>query len=297
MRILVLGGTEFVGRAIVDDLVAARHEVTLFNRGRKDLFSELDRRVGDRGTGDYTSLQGGQWDAVVDVSGYLPRHVQQAMDATGAGLARYLLISTGSVYDMAGAQDFPGEDCPRVEPIRDTEEITNASYGGLKVACEDDVLARFGDRATIVRPGVVAGPHDQSDRFTYWARYAARGGRIVLRGRPDQPVQVIDSTDLARLVTILLEKDLGGEYNATGEEVPLAGLIKACGDVEVVVEEARARDTRQPLVLPDPSWDTMFQRSSARARAAGMPVTPYAQTAAATVAWDRGRGEPPLKTE
>ncbi|WP_117208901.1 NAD-dependent epimerase/dehydratase family protein [Allorhizocola rhizosphaerae] len=296
MRILVLGGTSFVGRAIVDDAVGRGHEVTLFNRGRnKDVFPHLDQRVGDRASGDYASLQNGRWDAVVDVSAYIPRHVRQAADAVGDGLARYLFISTGSVYDHTGAQGFPAEDCPRLAPERGTEEVTGATYGPLKVACEDDVTARYGDRATIVRPGIVAGPHDPTDRFTYWVRHAARGGRVVLRGRPTQPTQVIDSTDLARLVTLLLEQDRGGEFNGTGEPVTLAELIRACGADEIEVAEPGEKP--QPLVLSDPAYDIMFQFSSAKARAVGMPVTPYEQTAATTAAWDRERGEPLLKTE
>lgn len=279
----------------MEDVLGRGHEVSLFNRGRSQLFAELDRRVGDRKTGAYESLKDGSWDAVVDVSAYLPRHVQQAMDALDERAGRYLFISTGSVYDKDQAQEAMDEDCPRLAPRRDTEEITNDSYGPLKVACEDDVLARYADRATIVRPGIVGGPHDPTDRFTYWVRAAAGGGVVELGGRPEQPMQVIDSRDLARLVTLLLEQDRPGIYNATGEVVSMAELIRACGgdDVEMVV--VPPSDPPQPLVLTDPGWDIMFRRSSQRAREAGMPVTPYAETAALTRAWDVERGEPELK--
>lgn len=295
----MLGGTAFVGRAIVDDLLARGHEVTLFSRGRTgaELFPDLEKRRGDRETGDYASLADGRWDSVVDVTAYVPRHVGQVLDALDGRFGRYLLISTGSVYDRLQAPAGMTEDTARLAPERGTEEITGETYGPLKVACEDDVLRRLGDRATIVRPGVVAGPHDPTDRFTYWVRRAARGGRVALPGRPDQPVQVVDSRDLARLTALLLEGDIAGTFNAVGpkEPVTLAELVRACGDVEVV--PVASVEPGFPLVLPDESWDVMFRRSRQAADAVGMPATPLTTTAADVLAWDRERGEPPLAVE
>jgi 2'-hydroxyisoflavone reductase len=301
MRLLVLGGTSFVGRAIVEDALAQGDQLTLFSRGRtgSDLFPGVERRTGDRETGDYAAIADGAWDAVVDVSGYVPRHVRQAADALGERVGRYLFISTGSVYDpdRAPAQGL-AEDGPRLPAERDTEQITGETYGRLKVACEDDVLARYGGRATVVRPGIVAGPHDPTDRFTWWARRAARGGRMALPGRPDQPVQVVDSRDLARLVTRLVGDDRPGIFNAVGpaEPVTLHQLATACAAaagstldvVPVPVEDGF------PLVLSEPRHDALFRRSAAAARAAGMPTTPLGTTAADVLAWDRARGEPAL---
>ena len=306
MRLLILGGTSFVGRAIAADALLRGDDVTLFHRGRSgaDLFPTAHRRLGDRDAGDYASLADGEWDAVVDVSAYLPRHVAQAVATVGERCGRYLFISTGSVYDPAVAGDEMGEESPRVPPVRDTEVIDGETYGGLKVACEDDVQARFGDRATIVRPGVVAGPYDPTDRFTWWVRRAARGGRVALPGRPEQPVQVVDSGDLARLVTTLLANDRPGVYNAVGPAAPITfdGLIQACAaaagaTVEVVPVSPDLLPQRLPLVLPDSGRDVMFRRSAARAHAAGMPATPLVETAAAVLAWDRDRGVPPLDVE
>ncbi|MDT7545178.1 MAG: hypothetical protein QOE99_1288 [Actinomycetota bacterium] len=303
MQILVLGGTSFVGRAIVEESLSDGHTVTLFSRGKTgtDLFPELNHRIGDRESGAYDSLFTGSWDAVVDVSGYVPRHVAQAADALGDRIGRYLFISTGSVYDRAAATDGVTEDTPRFAPERGTEEITGATYGPLKVACEDDVLTRFGDHGTIVRPGIVAGPHDPTDRFTYWVRRAARGGRVALPARPDQPVQVIDSRDLARLVVALLEKDSPGTFNAVGPAEPttMQSLVETCAasagtTVDVVPVPIDAVDPPLPLVLPDQSWDVMFRRSAERAYDAGMTRTPLATTAADVLAWDRERGEPPM---
>jgi 2'-hydroxyisoflavone reductase len=306
MQILVLGGTSFVGRAIVEDALAAGHTVSLFSRGKTgaDLFPDLNRRIGDRSSGAYDSLETGSWDAAVDVSGYIPRHVAQAADALGDRIGRYLFISTGSVYDRTAATDGMTEDTPRFAPERGTEEITGETYGPLKVACEDDVTARFGERATIVRPGIVAGPHDPTDRFTYWVRRAARGGRVALPARPEQPVQVVDSRDLARLVVALVEKDQPGVYNGVGPAEPttLESLVRTCAaaagsTVEVVPVPLDAVDPPLPLVLPDPTWDVMFRRSAQRAFGAGMPKTPLATTAADVLAWDRERGTPPLAVD
>jgi len=300
MRILVLGGTSFVGRAVVEQALGAGHALTLFSRGRTgtELFPAVERRVGDRDDGDYAALAGDAWDAVVDVSAYVPRHVQQAADALQDRAGRYLFISTGSVYDVAQAPDQGlDEDCPRLAPERGTEQVDGDTYGPLKVACEDDTQARWGGRATIVRPGVVAGPHDPTDRFTYWVRRAARGGRVALPGRPGQPVQVVDSRDLAHLVVALLDADRTGTYNAVGPAEPttLQAMVETCAaaagsTVEVVPVPVEAA----PLVLTDPAADPLFRRSAARARAVGLPATPLVQTAADVLAWDRDRGEPEL---
>ncbi|MFJ2780636.1 NAD-dependent epimerase/dehydratase family protein [Kitasatospora sp. NPDC087315] len=300
MRILVLGGTSFVGRAIVDDALRTGAEVTLFTRGRtgRDLFPAAARLIGDRDTGDYAALGTGRWDAVVDVSGYLPRHVGQAMDALGDRVGRYLFISSQAVYTRTG----PGSDesTPRRAPVRDTEELSEDTYGPLKAACEDDVTARYGGRATIVRPGKVAGPHDPQSGLTYWVRRAARGGRVALPGRPEQPVQLVDSRDLARLVVRLLEDDRPGAFHAVGPAEPttLAGLITTCAEVagaqvEIVPVPADTAPPFFPLVHAEPLWPAQ-RRSPARARAAGLPATPLAVTAADVLAWDRALGEPPL---
>lgn len=290
-----------MGRAIVEDALRTGAEVTLFGRGRTgtELFPELTRLIGDRDTGDYTALRGGSWDAIVDVSGYLPRHVGQAMDAVGDRVGRYLFISSHAVYQRTGLAPGSTEDTPRRPPVRDTEELNDDTYGPLKVACEDDVLARYGTRATIVRPGKVAGPYDPSDTFTYWARRAARGGRVALPADPEQPVQIIDSRDLARLVVQLLVDDRPGVFHAVGpaEPITFGGLIETCARVagtrvEIVPVSPETLPPLFPLVRPN--WPTQ-QRSSARARAAGMPSTPLEVTAADVLAWDRERGEPPLR--
>lgn len=300
MRLLVLGGTAFVGRAIVEDAVRAGAEVTLFGRGTTgaDLFPGLPRLVGDRDSGDYAALHDGSWDAVVDVSGYVPRHVGQAMGALGDRAGRYLFISSHAVYRLEGVQPGSTEDTPRRPPVRDTEELDDETYGPLKVACEDDVVACYGSRATIVRPAKVAGPHDWQDGLTYWVRRAARGGRVAVPADPLQPVQIIDSRDLARLVVQLITDDRPGAFHAVGpaEPVTLGGLIETCARVagaEIQLIHVPPDAAPQPFPLVRANWPSQ-QRSPARARAAGMPATPLEVTAADVLAWDRKRGGPPL---
>jgi len=186
-----------VGRAIAEDALRTGAEVTAFGRGKTgpDLFPGLPRLIGDRDTGDYAALGAGSWDAVVDVRGYVPRHVGQAMDALGDRAGRYLFISRHAVYRLDGVGPGSTEDTPRRPPVRDTEELSEDSYGPLKVACEDDVVARYGPRATIVRPGKVAGPNDWQPGLTYWVRCAARGGRVA--GMPATALEVTAADVLA----------------------------------------------------------------------------------------------------
>jgi len=300
MRILVLGGTWFVGRAIVADALRTGAEVTLFGRGRTGagLFPEATLLRGDRDTGDYSALRDGTWDAVVDASGYVPRHVGQAMDALGDRAGRYLFISSHAVYRQEGLPVGADEGWPRRPPVRDTEELDGRTCGPLKVACEDDVVARYGERATIVRPGKVAGPHDWQDGLTHWVRRAARGGRVAVPGDVEQPVQIIDSRDLARLVLQLLADDRPGAFQAVGpaEPITLGGLIETCARVagtQVELVPVPLDLAPQPFPLVTTNWPSQ-QHSQARARAAGMPATPLAVTAADVLTWDRERGEPPL---
>ncbi|MFI8457174.1 NAD-dependent epimerase/dehydratase family protein [Kitasatospora sp. NPDC085464] len=303
MRILVLGGTSFVGRAIADDALRGGADVTLFNRGRTNpgLFPAARHLIGDRDTGDLDALRDGRWDAVVDVSGYRPRQVDQAVDALGDRVGRYLFVSSHAVYRGDGLAPGSDESAPLRAPLLDAEHLTQETYGRLKVACEEHVTARYGDRATVVRPGKVAGPHDEHRGLTYWARRAARGGRIALPGRPEQPVQLVDVRDLARLVLRLLQDDRPGAFHAVGPAEPttLGGLIATCAEVAgtevdvVPVPPETAPRPFFPLVRAEPLWPGQ-QRDPARARAAGLPATPLAVTVADVLAWDRDRGEPPL---
>ena len=294
MRVLVLGGTAFVGRAVVEDLLRRGHTPTLFNRGRTGigLFPHVDRLIGDRESGDYRALHGLSWDAVIDVCGFVPRHVEQAMAALEDRFTRYVFVSTGMVYDHRGVQGEITESSARLPAHEGAEEVDDDSYGPLKVACEDLLLARLGDGLSLVRPGWVVGPNENPEWLTYWVRRAAGAGPVAVPERLDRPVQVTDVRDLARLVVLLIEQDVPGAFNAVGQVMPFLELVKTCGDAELVPVPQGELDF--PLLFPDPAWDVMLRISSAAALAVGMPRTPLSKTVADTRSWDRDRGEPPL---
>jgi 2'-hydroxyisoflavone reductase len=291
-----------VGRSIVEQGLAAGAQVTVFSRGRTgtSLFPEVERRIGDRETGDYDSLRNGEWDAVVDVSGYRPSDVRPAMRVLGDRVGRYVFISSHAVYVREGVGPGNDEDTPLRPPVLDAVQLDEETYGPSKVACEQDVLARYGDRATIVRPGKVAGPNDNQETFTYWVRRAARGGRVALPGRPEQPVQIVDVRDLGRFVMQAVADDRQGAFTVVGPARPttLGGLIETCArvagtQVDVVPVAYESAGALFPLVRREEAWPTQ-QRSAARAIAAGLTLTELAVTAADVLAWDRDRGEPPL---
>ncbi|TCC41768.1 NAD-dependent epimerase/dehydratase family protein [Kribbella speibonae] len=299
MRILMLGGNGFVGRAIVDDALAQGYEVTSFSRGLSGspLPDEVTSLVGDREAGDYRALRTGEWDAVVDTSGFRTRDVDQAMDVLGDRVGRYVFISSHAVYvrDLPAGTD---ETAPRREPLRDADVLTNDTYGPCKVACEDDVVERYGDRATIVRPGRVTGPGDSSGTALYWIRRGARGGRVALPTKPEAPLQLVDSRDVAGLITRLVADDRAGAYNAIGPDSTIEELIRTAAElagstVDIVPVPFDAVPRRFPLMDPESEWGER-RRNPAKARAAGMPVTPLRTTVDDVLRWDKNRGEPEL---
>lgn len=300
---LVLGGTSFVGRHIVEAALAAGHEVTLFNRGQTnpDLFAECDKRYGDRKFGDYSSLAEGSWDALVDVNAYYPRAVEQVVEAVGSRVGHYVFISTCSVYDSPG--DSVVTEDHRLATVKDpsTEDVTGETYGGLKVLCEQAVEKAFGKCSTIIRPGIVAGPHDPTDRFTYWVRRAA-SGRPILAVRPEQPVQVVHARDQGDFVVRACENGLSGPFNTVGPSRPvtMASMIDACAaavgaSAEVVWADddfLAEKEVDLPLhIRADADYDGLFKCSPARAESMGFVQRPLVETARDTHEWDRGNGD------
>src|SRR6185503_2173656 len=222
MRILIIGGTRFLGRHLVEAALGRRHEVTLFNRGKSnpDLFPDLETILGDR-EHDVNKLQGRIWDAVIDVAGYLPRIVRLSAEVLEPNVRRYVFISTISVYEnfrKAGIDEaYP------VGKLEDetVEEITGETYGPLKVLCERAVHDIYGERALIIRPGLIVGPHDPTDRFTYWPVRVARGGDVLAPQKPEALTQIIDVRDLSDFIIKLIEDSTWGVYNATGPDYEL----------------------------------------------------------------------------
>lgn len=304
MKLLVIGGTSFVGRHAVEAAVEDGRHVTVFHRGRTNadlLAGRIDHRIGDRNTPDYTTLDGNEtWDAVVDSSAYVPRHVHQLADVLGSRFGHYVHISSISAYDD-GAITLQ-EDAPLHADLADptVEEVTGETYGQLKAMCERAGRERFGaDRTAIVRPTYVCGPHDHTDRFTYWVRRMALGGDVAVLA-PSAPLQIIDARDLGSFVARCASDAVAGAFDGVGPYATpgemLAEITPPGVDARVVgvsAEALAAADVTLPLLAQEP--DAMMSRPGERARAAGLTTRPAAETAAATREWDAARGHPPLK--
>ena len=214
VKLLVLGGTRFVGRHLVEAALARGHEVTLFNRGNHpEVFPEVEGLIGDR-DGDLGALENRTWDAALDTSGYVPRLVRDSAERLRDAVGHYTFISTVSVYPDT-LPPHADEDA-RVRGLEDplTEEVTNGTYGGLKVLCEEAVREIYGARSLVIRPGLVVGPYDPTDRFTYWPVRVAEGGEVLAPGVPEAPVQFIDARDLAAWTLGMIEGRETGTYNA-----------------------------------------------------------------------------------
>jgi 2'-hydroxyisoflavone reductase len=221
MRILVIGGTSFVGRHISAAALDAGHDLTLFHRGRTGagLFPAATHLTGDRNE-SLAALADGRWDATIDVIAYLPRQVRELAAVLGDRGGRYLQISSVSAYQTPVAPGF-GEDAPLAgldDPA--TEEITEETYGGLKAACERAARQFFGPDPTIIRPTYVVGPHDASYRFTWWVERIARGGTVLAPGDPADAIQVIDARDMATWTVALAGRATGGTFHAASPAPP-----------------------------------------------------------------------------
>ena len=302
MRILVLGGTRFVGRHIVEAARAQGHDVTVFNRGRTPLpWAGVEHLTGDRESGDLASLEGRVWDACIDVNGYLPQHVRASAGALAERVGRYVFVSTASVYDLEGAAAGVGEE-GAVHPVpeREAGAVDMELYGPLKVASEQEAERAFPGRALIIRPGIVAGPYDPTNRFTWWVERLARGGDVLGPGRPEAPVQVIDGRDLAAFAIALTERAATGVFNACGNPATFGGLIEACrvgaaSDASVtwvpeglLLEHGAEPFDELPLWLSDtPEHRAFYAFANDRARTAGLTLRPLAETARATWEWIR----------
>jgi 2'-hydroxyisoflavone reductase len=305
MKLLFIGGTSFVGRHAVEAATAAGHDVTVFHRGRTNddlLGGSISHRHGDRNGPDYAALDDEtMWDAVVDVSAYVPRHVEQLADAVAERTGHYVHISSISAYDDSSITT--SEDSALCADLPEpTEEITGDTYGPLKAMCERAGRRRFGeDRTTVIRPTYVAGPHDSTDRFTYWARRTARGGDIAIVGS-GAPLQVVDARDLGAFIVRCAETRTAEAFDAVGPWAPieefLATITPSGVDARFVDVGGAALEkagVRLPLLSAEPEPEAFMTRPGSRARAAGLETRPLADTAAATTAWDVERGEPPLK--
>jgi 2'-hydroxyisoflavone reductase len=305
VRILIIGGTRFVGRHLVEAALGHGHEVTLFNRSKSNpgLFPDVETITGDREK-DLDKLQGRIWDTTVDVVGYVPRLVRLSAQSLEASVSRYVFISTVSVYE--NFRKIGIDESYPVGKIEDEtmEEVTGEAYGPLKALCEQAVRDIYGERALIIRPGLVVGPHDPTDRFTYWPVRVRRGGEVLAPQKPEAPIQLIDARDLAEFTIKLIEENASGIYNATGPdyELTIGRLLEVSKQVsgndahfkwaslEFLNQNKVEAWSDMPTWVPDDEEGMGFSRVDvSKAISAGLKFRPLEETVRDTLAWSQTR--------
>jgi 2'-hydroxyisoflavone reductase len=309
MHLLILGGTVFLGKHIVTAALDRGHRVTLFNRGRHNthLFPEVEKLKGDRTHPETLDvLKERKFDAVIDTCGYVPRIVWESSELLSNSTQCYCFISSISVY-----KDFKKPDQDESAPVGTlddptVEEVTGETYGPLKALCEAAVENALPGRSVTIRPGLIVGPDDPTDRFTYWPHRVAQGGEVLAPGKPDSLTQFIDVRDLAEWTIRLLEQGKVGVYNATGPDYPLTfgELLEVSREVSgsdaglTWVEESflEAENVQPwselPLWIPESQDMPGFSRVDiTKAITDGLSFRPLADTVRDTLAWDSQRAE------
>ncbi|HEY5972709.1 MAG TPA: NAD-dependent epimerase/dehydratase family protein [Pseudoxanthomonas sp.] len=310
LNILILGGTGFTGPFQVNYALARGHKVTLFNRGKRpspEWPGEVEQLHGDRNTGDLKSLEGRKWDVCIDNPTSLPFWVRDAGKVLKGNVGHYLFISTISVYADGGKPGIT-EDAPLAvykgkDAMAETQETMRADienlYGPLKALSEAEARKQFGKRVTIVRPGYIVGPRDETDRFTYWPHRIAQGGEVLVPGDGNDPVQIIDGRDLGEWMIRLAEAGTVGTFNAVGPEKSLTmdAMLRGCQAVVggkptyTHVTPAFVEEKQIDVPIWVPSSDSPYagygQVSNARAVAAGLTYRPLATTVTELMAWFR----------
>lgn len=305
LNVLVLGGTGISGPHLVRDLERRGHQVTLFNRGKRNpaLFPKVETLIGDR-NGPLDVLKGRSWDVVVDNSGFFPRQVQQSAQLLQDRVKHYIYVSSISAYaDLTP----PGIDEDyKLAELKDPNatEITNDNYGGLKAACERVVEQTFGSRQAVIRPSYIVGPGDSSDRFTYWPARVARGGEMLAPGTPLDPVQFIDVRDMAEFMRMCVERSISGRYNLCNPPgaVTIGDLLETSKRVsgsnatfvwasQAFMEQNKALESGEiPIWAPTSGTEAGFALvSSARAVAQGLRFHDLETTVKDTLAWHEQR--------
>lgn len=301
MQILILGGTRFVGRHIVEAFLQASHKVTVLTRGQTadELPEAVERLQGDRNAGSagLSALAGRSWDACIDVSGYTPLQVRSSAETLRGCVGRYVFVSTVSVYAEQYRHPIRETD-PLLPPFEgDTAEISFETYGPLKVACERIISEIYGDACTILRPQLVAGPHDYTPRYPYWVDRVARGGTILAAGKDSDHIQVIDARDIGRFAVNVVQQQLSGIFNLSGPRLTWQAFLDVLGAQNVfwVTPEQLAAVGVEiyelPVYLPDNNTQGgVMETDHSRALAAGLTLTDPAVTARDTRAWSKGAG-------
>lgn len=296
MNILVLGGTQFIGKAIVEDLLKRGHKITIFHRGKTGagLFPQCNHILGDRNT-DLAKADTQEWDAIVDVSCYTP---DQARSAAKLRTKFFTFISTISVYNLSNAEGEMNEQS-EVMPGQEGTEITGATYGPLKVRCEEVLQEAFPERLAIVRPGIVFGPYDPTNRFPYWINRLDTYEEVLVPDVLNQPIQGIDVFDLAEFSAQVTENQTSGTWNAVGPRTTFGEMIDEMREqigkehklVLTPVEELIANDVKMwvdlPLVFEPDTKKAVFNFDPAHAFSAGLNHRDTQETIRTTLAWSR----------
>ncbi len=309
MRLLIIGGTVFLGRAVVESALKQGHQVTLFNRGKSNssLFPEVEGIHGDR-DGGLGALKGRRFDACLDTCGYFPRVVRASAQWLKDSVESYAFVSSVSVYRDPSDQGTDETGALALLEDPSIEEVTGESYGPLKALCEAEVLAAFGEkRALLIRPGLIVGPNDPSDRFTYWPWRAAQGGTFLAPGRRQRPIQFVDVRDLAAWIVRMLEQNEAGTYNAASPPgaITMEDVLGTCCQVSpraCALEWVNDAFLTQhnvggwidmPLWIPEdsPVAKGFFDFLPARAVAKGLTFRSIAETVSTTMDWALTRGE------
>jgi len=310
LRILLLGGTRFIGVHLTEFALQRGHTVTFFNRGKTNpgKFPQVEKLTGDR-DGQLDALKGKTWDAVVDTSGYVPRHVRLSAELLAPHVQHYLFVSSISVYPNFATP--MNEESPVAKmPDESVEKVDGQTYGPLKALCEKAVQTALPGRATILRPGLIVGPEDNTDRFTYWPARAARGGEMIAPGSPQDPIQFIDARDLAVFTLDVLEQKSLGIYNVISPpgRFTIGGLIDASVSAanSLVKPEPKPQSVWIPAEFLEQQkiepWQDMpvwlppvgenaasAQTSVNRALKAGLRISDIERTVRDTLAWHLGR--------
>ncbi len=311
LRVLILGGTGFIGPHFVDVLNAGGHKITLFNRGKRDPAAKpgVEQLLGDR-NGQVDALKGRDWDVVIDNSGYTPRQVTLTADLLKGHTRQYIFISSIAVYANFAKAGID-EDYELAELKDPTTDVVNGeTYGGLKVLCERIVERTYGKHATIIRPTYIAGPGDVTDRFTYWPWRVSRGGEMLAPGTPADPFQYIDVRDLADFIRTCVEKRVSGAYNLSNPQgattmgkildeskrVTQANTRFVWASAEFLAGQKIIGEEASGNFLPiwqPPEGDELglLQVSSARAVNKGLRFRALEQTIRDTLEWQKQRPE------
>ncbi|MFC0270809.1 SDR family oxidoreductase [Metabacillus herbersteinensis] len=325
MKVLILGGTRFLGKALVKEALKRGHEITLFNRGtNKEMFPEVEQLIGDR-DGDVSLLENRKWDVVMDTCGFAPHQIKKIATVLGDNIEHYTYISSISLYKdwipFNITEDYHLQSMPPDDKLKDVEEGKISPYdyyGALKVLCEAEAEKHWPGRVLHIRAGLLVGPFDYTDRLPYWVQRVAQGGKVLVPGRSDRPVQLIDVKDIATWVFNMAENRKKGTFNVTGPnyELTMKELLNTCKAVtnsdtefvwaeeQFILEHKVKPWTEMPLWIPEhfpleeetEPWKGSFFISIEKAVNAGLSFRPLEDTVYDVYQWEKARQNTERKT-